>query len=121
MTTSRQTLGHVGESAAVRHLLGLGWMVLERNYRCRAGEIDVVARDQESVVFVEVRTRASEAFGTPEESITPSKARRMMTCALTYMATHPDLSADWRIDVIAVRVERDRTLSVSHYRNAVES
>jgi putative endonuclease len=121
MTTSRQTLGHVGESAAVRYLMDLGWTVLDRNYRCRAGEIDVVARDQESVVFVEVRTRASVLFGTPEESITTTKARRMMRCALTYMAAHPDLSAGWRIDVIAVRVERNRTLSVSHYRNAVES
>jgi putative endonuclease len=121
VTNSRQTLGHVGESAAVRYLESLGWTVLERNYRCRAGEIDVVARDQESVVFVEVRTRASDVFGTPEESITASKARRMMRCALTYMTVHPDLSADWRIDVVAVRVERSRTLSVSHYRNAVES
>jgi putative endonuclease len=121
MPGTKQLLGRLGETAAARHLVQSGWEILERNYRCRKGEIDIVARDQEGVVFVEVRTRASDVFGTPEESITAPKARRMMHCALTYMATHPDLSADWRIDVIAVRVERNRTLSVSHYRNAVES
>ena len=121
MTSSRQTLGDLGESAAAGYLRRLGWEILDRKHRSPAGEIDIVARDRESVVFIEVRTRSSDAFGTPEESITAAKARRMLRCAMLYIGAHPDLATDWRIDVVTVRVGPDRVVNVSHYRNAVES
>jgi putative endonuclease len=121
VTTSRRTLGDLGESAAAGYLRRLGWEILGRKHRSPAGEIDIVARDRESIVFVEVRTRAGDSFGTPEESITAAKAERMLRCAMLYISAHPDLTTDWRIDVVAVRVGPDRALSVRHYRNAVES
>jgi putative endonuclease len=120
MPGTRQLLGRLGEAAAARHLVQSGWEILERNYRCHSGEVDLIARLQDTVAFVEVRTRASESYGTPEESITPSKARRMVRCALTYIGSHPDPRLAWRIDVIAVRVRQGRVVHLEQYPNAVE-
>ena len=74
MTTARQSVAQLGEAAAARYLQHAGHSIVVRNYRCPYGEIDIVARDGPSLVFVEVRARSSDRFGTPEESITAAKA-----------------------------------------------
>jgi putative endonuclease len=80
----------------------------------------VVADDHGTLVFVEVRARGSDAFGAPEESITRRKAQRMIACAQTYLAERAALHRGWRIDVIAIRLERGRLVRLDHYRHALD-
>lgn len=94
--------GEAAESLAADFLQRRGLMVLERNYRCRFGEIDLVARSGELLVFVEVRARTSEAFGGAAGSITATKRRRLVAAARHYLATHRADRA-CRFDVVLVR------------------
>ena len=116
----RQRTGRLGEDAAARYLMRAGYQVVERNYRCRAGEIDLVARDGETLVFIEVRARTSTAFGTPEESVTARKQQKMIACALTYLSERGRPDQDWRIDVVAVTLDRGRVSRLDHYQHAIE-
>jgi putative endonuclease len=118
--TARQVLGRRGEDVAVQHLTRAGWTIVERNVRTPPGEIDVVALDGECLVFVEVRARATTAFGTAEESITPAKARRMARCALSYLAALAAPHPDWRVDLIAIRFERGRVPRLEHYQHVLQ-
>ena len=120
MTLARQQIGRLGEAAAVRYLERAGWRIVERNYRCPYGEIDIVAQDGETIVFVEVRARSGEAFGGPEESVTPAKAGRMARCALAYVQAHPEQCAAWRIDFMAVRIARGRVTHLEHFQHALQ-
>jgi putative endonuclease len=107
VTQARRKLGQRGESLAADWLAALGYEIRARNYRCRAGEIDLVARYHDRWVFVEVRTRRGDEFGTPEESITPRKQRHLIASAQTYLLEQNDLDADWRIDAVAVVLAAD--------------
>ncbi len=106
MPTYRTRLGNLGEKLAAEHLKGLGFLILDTNFRCREGEIDIMARQGDTLVFVEVRTRRGSAFGTPQESLTPAKGRKIIITAQIYLQTHEDLPADWRIDVVAVEMDK---------------
>ena len=117
---SRAATGSRGEHIAAAYLERAGLTILERNYRCRSGEIDLVALQGGELVFVEVRTRAGTAFGTPEESITPHKQRKMADCAFAYLAERGVRSQPWRVDVIAVELERDSVKRIDHYRHALQ-
>ncbi len=115
----RQGLGRWGEELAARHLAAKGYEILARNWRCETGELDLVARDGESLVFVEVRTRRGRLLGSPEESITAAKEARLIALGEAYVQAH-DWTGDWRIDVVAVETDRGgRLLRVDHYENAV--
>jgi putative endonuclease len=115
----RRRLGQRGEDLAARHLAARGYEIVTRNWRCEAGELDLVARDGDALVFVEVRTRRGEALGTPEESVTPAKQARLIVLAEAYVQAH-DWLGDWRIDVVAVEMDRrGRLLRVEQYENAV--
>ena len=96
----------MGEKLAAEHLKRLGYLILDTNFRCREGEIDIVARQGDTLVFVEVRTRRGSAFGTPQESLTPAKGRKIIITAQTYLQAHEDLPVDWRIDVVAVEMDK---------------
>ncbi|PKB82207.1 MAG: YraN family protein [SAR202 cluster bacterium Io17-Chloro-G9] len=124
MPSARSKLGDWGEEAAGHFLLGQGFTILDRKYRCRWGEIDLVARDGEELVFVEVRTRRNSAFGTPEESVTAAKARRLLATCQDYMQNHPEeqphADTSWRIDLISVRPVRGKAPRIDLLRNAVE-
>lgn len=100
----RKELGAYGEALAAQFLLKQGYKVRERGYRCPEGEIDIVAEQGEFLVFVEVKSRSSDAFGTPEESITATKRRHLTATALHYLATHSNLPPSWRIDVVALEL-----------------
>ena len=115
----RSVTGRVGEDVAAVHLTRSGHRIVERNYRCAHGEIDLVAEEGAELAFVEVRTRSSLAFGSPEESVTWRKRQRMTRCALAYLAERQVKDRTWRIDVIAVQLERGRVTRVEHYRHAV--
>lgn len=98
-----------------------GYAIMVRNWRCETGELDLVARDGNSLVFVEVRTRRGQVLGTPEESITADKQARLIALAESYLQAHP-WAGDWRIDVIAIEMDRcGRVLRLDHYENAVSA
>jgi putative endonuclease len=104
MPSARIALGRFGEDAAARHLVTRGYTLVARNWRCPIGEIDLVARIGDQIVFVEVKTRRVGPWH-PEESVGPIKARRLEALAYTYLE-HAGMSAEtpWRIDVIAVEI-----------------
>lgn len=102
MTKSTDTTGRKGEDLAVAHLRGLGYNLLDRNYRCGFGEIDIIARDEEFLVFVEVKTRRSAAYGTPFEAVDLRKQRRICRVALDYINKHRLHDQPVRFDVAAV-------------------
>jgi putative endonuclease len=120
MTNTRQALGRWGEAQAAEYLAQQGYIVLERNVRTTYGEIDLVARQGTVLVFVEVKTRASTAFGLPEASVTPRKQAHMLAAAEAYLQAHPDLQGDWRIDVVAIqRLRSGRNPEIAHFENAL--
>jgi putative endonuclease len=99
---AKDILGARGEQFAVDHLVRRGYAILERNWRCPAGEIDIVARDGDETVFVEVKTRSGMAFGHPLEAITVVKLARLRRLAGAWCEAHPGHGGRIRIDAIAV-------------------
>jgi putative endonuclease len=119
MKGARKKLGQRGEDLAAALMEDQGYVVRERNWRCSAGEIDIVAEDGDCLVFVEVRTRRGRKYGTPEESVTPAKQAKLVEVAQTYLQEH-SWDSDWRIDVVAVEMTpRGKLLRVELIENAV--
>ncbi len=102
MSIERQQLGKQGETLACQELERLGYAVLARRYRTRAGEIDIIASDAGTVVFVEVKTRLDVSFGDPVEAVTPDKQRRVVAMATDYAARHELDETPCRFDVVTV-------------------
>jgi len=113
----RQTLGKLGEDLACAELERRGYALLARRYRTRAGEIDIVARDGETLVFVEVKARADEACGHPAEAVTPQKQRRLARMALDFLARLPSAPGPCRFDVVAVLMSTSPP-TITVYQNA---
>jgi putative endonuclease len=118
MTTSRQRMatGGYGEAAAARHLVEQGMVVLDRNWRCEQGEIDLVLRDREVLVFCEVKTRASAAFGGPLESVTPTKVARLRRLGARWMQERGVRAPDVRLDLVGVLLDRGGETRLEHVR-----
>ena len=116
----RRDTGIRGEKLAKDFLKKRGYRILETNYRCPEGEIDIVARHKDFLVFIEVRAKTSLEFGSPEESITPTKKGRLRATASHYQQTHNDLPLLWRIDVVAVELNQNGKLTrIELIENAV--
>lgn len=114
---TRRALGARGEDLAVEHLLEQGWAVIERNWRCRNGEIDIIAADPEgTVVFVEVKCRAGTGYGDPLEAITYAKTRRLRQLAGLWLAEHQEGSARVRLDAVGVIVSRGQGPRIHHVK-----
>lgn len=107
MGKTRVNVGRRGEALAAAELTRRGFEIAARNWRCDAGEVDIVARRGDAWTFFEVRTRRSDAFGAPEESLTPAKRQRMIGVALTYLAEHDLDDVDWQVGFVAVEMGRD--------------
>jgi putative endonuclease len=122
VSDGRKTTGSQGEAQAAEYLLSRGYTILQTNWRCRRGEIDIIAQDGATLVFVEVRTRSSARLGSPEESVTIAKQRRLAELAQVYLqfreAAGKPWPNGWRIDVIAIRTGSAGRLN--HLMNAVE-
>ena len=117
----RRETGALGERIAADHLIGRGYAIRERNFRTREGEIDIIAEKDGTLVFVEVRTRRSRACGTAEESITRRKKERLVALAEAYMEDRDDLPQSWRIDVVALELERNGKISrIELFENATD-
>jgi putative endonuclease len=99
---SREEIAKIGENAAARHLQSHGYAILERNWSCVAGELDIVARHRDTLVFVEVKTRTSEEFAAPAESVTARKRRHIIACAKMYLAARVRGECPCRFDVVEV-------------------
>lgn len=108
--------GRSGEERAAQHLLELGFTVLDRNWRCPAGEIDIVATRGVNLVVVEVKTRRSDAFGHPFEAVDARKRARLWRLSLAWMAAHPEVARHrrLRIDLIGVTGDDPLTGAVEH-------
>lgn len=105
----RQSTGRHGEWLASEALTQRGIEIVERNWRCSRGELDIVARDGACWVFVEVKTRHGRHAGLPEDGLTDSKAERLVELAQTYLGEHDLHDVDWRIDLVAIELDaRDR-------------
>ena len=116
----RRDTGILGEKLAKDFLKKRGYHIKETNYRCPEGEIDIVARHKDYLVFVEVRTKRSLEFGSPEESITPTKKERLKATASRYRQTHSNLPPLWRIDVVAVELnQKGKPSRIELIENAV--
>jgi putative endonuclease len=121
MKGARKRLGNAGEEIAARELVRRGYVVRERNWRCPEGELDLVAEQGETLVFVEVRTRRGDRFGTPEESITLAKRAHLVAAAQAYLEAHSMQDCDWRIDVVAIEMSaQGQLLRVDVIENAIE-
>jgi putative endonuclease len=116
----RKSTGRFGEEVAAAFLIRAGMEIVARNWRCRDGEIDIVARDGSALVFVEVRTRSSRAFGRPEESIDLRKQRQVRKVAARYLNEATHHARSYRFDAVLVDLERaDGPIrDVRHVRNA---
>jgi putative endonuclease len=120
-TAARGALGRFGEQAAVDHLVAAGLTVLARNWRCRDGEVDIIAVEGDVLVMCEVKTRRGVEFGTPLDAVTPTKAARLRRLASQWLSqptTTPRHYAEVRFDVVSVLRPRTGPTTVTHLRAA---
>ena len=114
-----KAFGREGESIAAVHLKKRGYRILELNHRTPLGEIDIVARDRETIVFVEVKSRRSDRFGHPKWAVTPAKQRKISMAALYYLKSTGQMERKARFDVVAIR-RSGRRAEVEIVKNAFE-
>ena len=114
----RQSLGEAGELAAEDVLRRAGMRILERRFRRRGGEIDLVAEDGETLVVVEVKTRAGAGYGTPAEGVTATKRRRLARTALAWLQRHDALERSCRFDVVELEVAGKARFRARHLSDA---
>ena len=125
---TRQALGRWGEQLAADFLVEKGYTILARNVRTTYGEIDLVARQPgdasvrqpEAVVFIEVKTRSSDLYGFPEESINLRKRAHLLAAIEAYLQANPQVTEEWRVDVIAIQLSADnQPPTITHFENAI--
>lgn len=112
---AKDQLGKDGEDLAARHLIGAGFDIVERNWRCDVGEIDIIAVDGGALVVVEVKTRTSTDYGLPAEAVTWQKAAKLRELAVRWLREHPTRLAI-RFDVISIVMPRNGRTQLQHYR-----
>jgi putative endonuclease len=118
MTTHRQAVGAYGERVAARHLQDLGLVILDRNWRCSDGEVDLILRDGDDVVFCEVKTRRGGLFGTPAEAVDHRKVRKLRQLAGRWLAESTVRPREIRFDVVEVYPQPRGATRVAHIRSA---
>ena len=120
MSDLRQSLGTSGEQIAATFLHKKGYAIVERNYRCRHGEIDIIAQDGDYLVFVEVKTRKSKKYGTPAAAVDHRKQKQICRVTAFYLQHHSLHDIDLRFDVIAIHITTRSTKKIDHFINAFE-
>lgn len=114
----RKQTGRHGEDIAAAYLVNKGYTIMRRNWSCPTGELDIIAAQGQTLVFVEVRARRGHHFGTAEESVTPAKQARLIDLAQTYLQEISGAPPAWRIDVVAVHLGPGLP-QINHIENAV--
>ncbi len=118
MSRYKKSFGEKGEELAAEYLKSLGYEIIQRNYRFGHGEIDIIAKDKETLVFVEVKTRENLKFGPPELAITKKKQRQIKKIGEAYLYENNISDTQCRIDVIAILMERNKQPKLNHIINA---
>jgi putative endonuclease len=114
----KKEIGQKGEDIAATFLRKKGFIILERNYHCKYGEIDLVVKKKGFLVFVEVKARSSMDFGTPEEAVTPAKLEKIIATGYFYQSQHQDAPQAMRVDVIAIEFdEKGKLMRLEHLQN----
>ncbi len=113
----KKRIGNKGESIAEEYLKQKGYKIIQRNYRCRFGEIDIIAKDGNTVVFTEVRTKQNNNFGSPQESITPAKIEKISKASLSFIQEKKMAGFSYRFDLIAITFSQGRQ-NIEHIENA---
>ena len=113
----QKQMGNWGEQAAVEYLEKQGYVILTRNFRTGHGEVDIIARQDNVLVFVEVKARSSNRYGFPEHSVTTRKRMHILSAAEKYILDHPEFQT-WRVDVIAVEGETGEVI-ITHFENVL--
>lgn len=117
MTGRRREIGIFGEKAAVRYLSDHGYAIIETNYRCKLGEIDIIAREKETYVFIEVKTRSNASYGRPAEAINFKKQSHLYKAAQMYIQSKRLFHYDFRFDAIEIIGSADRITEINHIKN----
>jgi putative endonuclease len=118
MTRLTDAVGAYGERVAARTLVDAGMLIIDRNWSCTSGELDIVARDGQTVVFCEVKTRRTGTYGEPVDAVGAEKLRRLRALAAIWFAAHPEVRGEMRFDVISVWPQPTGPASVEHLRGA---
>lgn len=122
MSKYRRKLGNWGENIAVNYLTEEGCLIIDRNVRTPYGEIDIIAKHLDLILFIEVKTRSTSSLGMPEVSVTKQKQEHLVSSIAYYIQEHPDFNDDWRIDVIAIRRrKKDPIPEIVHFKNAISN
>ncbi len=118
---NKQQTGKLAENLSCQFLKTKGYNIIERNFRSRYGEIDVVARKNNILIFIEIRSKSGSAFGSPEESFTAGKKQRFISTIMSYLNSHDNLPPDWRVDFVAVDIDQDsgKANRIEIYENAL--
>ena len=120
MQNSKQVLGATGEEIAVDYLVSQGYVVFDRNWRSKSGEIDIIASEkfnsQDELIFIEVKTRSSRDYGDPIEAITATKYLRMYRLALEWLSENSASREAWRLDVISIVISRAQEIEIDHLK-----
>ena len=119
MLNRRQKFGEESESIAVTYLKKQGYKIIEQNYRTKLGEIDIIAREKDTIAFVEVKSRKSKNFGSPKWAVTPKKQRKISMVALWYLKTTMQSNVKARFDVVSIISSKDKP-SIEIVKNAFE-
>ena len=120
MQNSKQLLGATGEEIAVDYLVSQGYVVFDRNWRSKSGEIDIIASEkfnsQDELIFIEVKTRSSRDYGDPIQAITATKYLRMYRLALEWLSENSASREAWRLDVISIVISRAQEIEINHLK-----
>lgn len=122
LPSDNRSLGRLGEEIATNYLTARGFRIIERNFRCKGGEVDIIAREprDKSLIFVEVKTRNDLSYGVPQLAVTPFKQRQISKAALTWIAKNKQHDQNARFDVIAILLSDDGLHKVEQIVNAFE-
>jgi len=118
--SDNKSMGNAGESIAETYLKGQGFSIVERNFRCVCGEVDIVAREGRSIVFVEVKCRKNKNYGPPQLAVTPFKQRQISKAALVWLSKRRLYDAEARFDVVAIVLHKNDLPEIEHIRNAFD-
>ena len=114
-------LGKIGENVAVKFLSKKGYEILEKNFKSLFGEVDLIARKDDSIVFIEVKTRTSDSFGPPYLSVTKDKLRHIVNSALCYLRMKGALGSNWRIDIVSIEMMDEKIIkNIELFENVYE-
>jgi putative endonuclease len=117
-SSKNQRVGRRGEDMASRYLSDNNFVILERNWKCKCGEADIIAEEEGTLVFIEVKTRSSASSGLPEDAVTRTKRARYERIAISYLAAHRHPSCRVRFDVIAIVLTGEACCLLRHHRDA---